>query len=46
MSSKWGYVYTADWRIDAEQPEVKRHNADTLRSNRRATESEIPCPDR
>jgi aryl-alcohol dehydrogenase-like predicted oxidoreductase len=31
VSSKWGYVYTADWRIDAEQPEVKRHDADTLR---------------
>jgi len=31
VSSKWGYVYTADWRIDAEQPEVKHHDADTLR---------------
>jgi aryl-alcohol dehydrogenase-like predicted oxidoreductase len=31
VSSKWGYVYTADWRIDAEEPEVKRHDVDTLR---------------
>jgi aryl-alcohol dehydrogenase-like predicted oxidoreductase len=31
VSSKWGYVYTADWRIDADPPEVKRHDADTLR---------------
>jgi aryl-alcohol dehydrogenase-like predicted oxidoreductase len=31
VSSKWGYVYTADWRVDADEPEVKRHDADTLR---------------
>jgi aryl-alcohol dehydrogenase-like predicted oxidoreductase len=31
VSSKWGYVYTANWRVDAEQHEVKRHDADTLR---------------
>jgi aryl-alcohol dehydrogenase-like predicted oxidoreductase len=31
VSSKWGYVYTADWRVDADPPEVKRHDADTLR---------------
>src|SRR5215218_504592 len=31
VSSKWGYVYTAGWRIDADPPEVKRHDADTLR---------------
>jgi aryl-alcohol dehydrogenase-like predicted oxidoreductase len=31
VSSKWGYVYTADWRIDADPPEVKRHDAGTLR---------------
>ena len=31
VSSKWGYVYTAGWRIDADPPEVKRHDAGTLR---------------
>jgi len=31
VSSKWGYVYTAGWRIDADPPEVKHHDADTLR---------------
>ena len=31
VSSKWGYVYTAHWRVDADPPEVKHHDADTLR---------------
>jgi aryl-alcohol dehydrogenase-like predicted oxidoreductase len=31
VSSKWGYVYTADWRVDADPPEVKHHDAATLR---------------
>ncbi len=31
VSSKWGYVYTADWRVAADPPEVKRHDVDTLR---------------
>jgi aryl-alcohol dehydrogenase-like predicted oxidoreductase len=31
VSSKWGYVYTADWRVDADVPEVKRHDVGTLR---------------
>jgi aryl-alcohol dehydrogenase-like predicted oxidoreductase len=31
VSSKWGYVYTAGWRVDADPPEVKHHDADTLR---------------
>jgi aryl-alcohol dehydrogenase-like predicted oxidoreductase len=31
VSSKWGYVYTAGWRIDADPPEVKHHDVDTLR---------------
>jgi aryl-alcohol dehydrogenase-like predicted oxidoreductase len=29
-SSKWGYTYTADWRVDAEVPEVKDHSAAAL----------------
>ncbi|WP_405592406.1 aldo/keto reductase [Streptomyces sp. NBC_01190] len=26
VSSKWGYTYTADWRIHAEHPEIKDHS--------------------
>jgi aryl-alcohol dehydrogenase-like predicted oxidoreductase len=31
IASKWGYTYTADWRIDADPPEVKDLSAATLR---------------
>jgi aryl-alcohol dehydrogenase-like predicted oxidoreductase len=31
VSSKWGYAYTAGWRIDAEHHEVKELSADQLR---------------
>jgi aryl-alcohol dehydrogenase-like predicted oxidoreductase len=31
VGSKWGYVYTAGWLVDADPPEVKHHDADTLR---------------
>jgi aryl-alcohol dehydrogenase-like predicted oxidoreductase len=31
VSSKWGYVYTAAWRVDADPPEVKHHDVDTFR---------------
>ena len=31
VSSKWGYVYTAGWRVDADPPEIKHHDAATLR---------------
>jgi aryl-alcohol dehydrogenase-like predicted oxidoreductase len=30
VSSKWGYTYTADWRVDAEVQEVKDHSAVAL----------------
>jgi aryl-alcohol dehydrogenase-like predicted oxidoreductase len=26
VSSKWGYTYTAGWRVDADPPEVKDHS--------------------
>nr|WP_202239494.1 aldo/keto reductase [Streptomyces sp. SN-593] len=29
VSSKWGYTYTADWRVDAEAHEVKDHGLAT-----------------
>ena len=31
VGSKWGYTYTADWRIDAPVPEVKDLSIGTLR---------------
>jgi aryl-alcohol dehydrogenase-like predicted oxidoreductase len=31
ISSKWGYVYTAGWEVDADPPEVKHHDVDTFR---------------
>jgi aryl-alcohol dehydrogenase-like predicted oxidoreductase len=31
IGSKWGYTYTAGWRVDAETHEVKDHSAAVLR---------------
>jgi aryl-alcohol dehydrogenase-like predicted oxidoreductase len=31
VGSKWGYTYTADWRVDADPPEVKDHSLATFR---------------
>jgi aryl-alcohol dehydrogenase-like predicted oxidoreductase len=31
VGSKWGYTYTADWRVDADVHEVKDLSVDTLR---------------
>lgn len=30
VGSKWGYTYTADWQVDAEEHEVKEHSVATL----------------
>jgi aryl-alcohol dehydrogenase-like predicted oxidoreductase len=30
VGSKWGYTYTADWRVDADVHEVKDHRIDTF----------------
>src|SRR5207237_5595783 len=30
VGSKWGYTYTANWRVDAERHEVKDHSRATL----------------
>ncbi|WP_328772849.1 aldo/keto reductase [Streptomyces sp. NBC_00286] len=37
IGSKWGYTYTADWRTDAEQHEVKNHSAATYERQRAET---------
>lgn len=31
VGTKWGYTYTADWRVDADVHEVKDHSLATLR---------------
>src|SRR3954453_19974739 len=31
VSSKWGYVYTAGWGVDADHPGGKTHDVETLR---------------
>jgi aryl-alcohol dehydrogenase-like predicted oxidoreductase len=30
IGSKWGYIYTADWQIEAEKHEVKEHSRENL----------------
>ncbi|MGH2781460.1 MAG: aldo/keto reductase [Thermoleophilaceae bacterium] len=37
VSSKWGYSYTADWRVDADEHEVKELTAAQLRPQWRET---------
>ncbi|HUZ29098.1 MAG TPA: aldo/keto reductase [Solirubrobacteraceae bacterium] len=41
VSSKWGYVYTADWRVEADPPEVKHHDVDTLRRQLAETREQL-----
>ena len=30
IGSKWGYIYTADWKVDAEKHEIKEHSLKNL----------------
>jgi aryl-alcohol dehydrogenase-like predicted oxidoreductase len=30
VASKWGYTYTAEWKVDAEVHEIKEHSLDNL----------------
>jgi aryl-alcohol dehydrogenase-like predicted oxidoreductase len=39
VGSKWGYTYTADWRVDAEIHEVKEHSAAVLKRQWRESSS-------
>src|SRR5262249_38174650 len=32
IGSKWGYAYTAGWRVDADRHEVKEHSLDRLKT--------------
>jgi aryl-alcohol dehydrogenase-like predicted oxidoreductase len=41
VSSKWGYVYTADWTVDGDPPEVKHHDVETFRRQLGETHAEL-----
>jgi len=41
VSSKWGYTYTAGWRVDADPPEVKELTADTFRRQLSETREQL-----
>jgi aryl-alcohol dehydrogenase-like predicted oxidoreductase len=41
VSSKWGYTYTADWKVEAEVPEVKDHSASALARQWPETEARL-----
>lgn len=38
VGSKWGYIYTAGWRVDAEKHEVKEHSLEVLRQQRKESD--------
>ena len=41
VGSKWGYVYTAGWEVDADPPEVKHHDAATFRRQLEETRANL-----
>jgi aryl-alcohol dehydrogenase-like predicted oxidoreductase len=41
VGSKWGYVYTAGWEVDADPPEVKHHDVDTFRRQLEETRANL-----
>jgi aryl-alcohol dehydrogenase-like predicted oxidoreductase len=41
VSSKWGYTYTAGWRVSAEVPEVKDHSLAALSRQWSETEARV-----
>ena len=41
VGSKWGYTYTAGWRVDAEKHEVKDLSLDTFRRQRGETRERL-----
>lgn len=42
VGSKWGYTYTADWQVEAEQHEVKEHSVSRLQQQ--WSESKVLLP--
>lgn len=41
IGTKWGYTYTADWRVDADVHEVKDHSLATLRRQWAETRAQL-----
>jgi aryl-alcohol dehydrogenase-like predicted oxidoreductase len=41
VGSKWGYSYTADWKVDAEVHEVKEHSLAVLRNQLRESRENL-----
>jgi aryl-alcohol dehydrogenase-like predicted oxidoreductase len=41
VGSKWGYVYTADWEVAADPPEVKHHDVETFRRQLEETRANL-----
>jgi aryl-alcohol dehydrogenase-like predicted oxidoreductase len=41
ISSKWGYVYTAEWEIAKDPPEVKHHDVETFRRQLEETRANL-----
>jgi aryl-alcohol dehydrogenase-like predicted oxidoreductase len=41
VGSKWGYIYTADWKVDAPVNEVKEHTLAVLRRQRQESEAAL-----
>jgi len=41
VGSKWGYTYTADWKIDAQAHEVKEHSLTVLKRQWRESQSNL-----
>jgi aryl-alcohol dehydrogenase-like predicted oxidoreductase len=41
VCSKWGYTYTADWKIDAEAHELKEHSLAVLQRQQRESQSNL-----
>lgn len=41
VGSKWGYTYTADWKIDAQAHEVKEHSLAVLQRQYRESQSNL-----
>lgn len=39
VGSKWGYVYTADWKVEAENHEIKYHTIENLNKQWQQTQS-------
>jgi aryl-alcohol dehydrogenase-like predicted oxidoreductase len=41
VGSKWGYIYTADWQVNARVHEVKEHSLNVLRQQRQESDQNL-----